>query len=73
LRRAVFWPKQQPDSGNPHDHDTASKPDSDGRADRRVQRGRDGYGTVELPVEEERHSNRWGDLFELHDAGHDEF
>jgi len=66
-------PGKQSSSGGPHAHGTASKPDGDDRADRHVQRGSDGYGTVELPVEEERHGYRWGDLCELHDAGHDKF
>ena len=54
------------------DHDTASKPDGDARPGSYVRRGRDGYSSAELPVEEERHGYLWRDLLELHHAGDDE-
>ena len=60
-------------AGGALDHDTASKPDSDDRSDSQLQRGRDGYRSAELPVEEERRRDLWGDLLELHYASHDEF
>src|SRR6267378_2383685 len=66
-------PGKQSSSGGPHAHNTASEPDGDGRADGDVRGSRDGYGSFELPVEEERHGYRWGDLCELHDASHDKF
>jgi len=72
----LFWcnfPGKQSSSSGPLAHDTASKPDGDSRTDRYLHSSCDGYGPFELSVEEERHSYRWGELIELHDAGHDKF
>src|SRR5205807_715369 len=56
--------------GGAFDYHSAGQPDGDGWADGHVQRGSDGYRTLELPVDERRHHHSGGDVFELHHPGH---